>query len=132
MDLYLYWITMPLIRWVILPAKFMILKIFVCRLVLKSTFAMKRYGSINSLLLICSMLALLSCEGLYIPDPIDPRLPKYTENGNDVAGAIINNIYWTSVERIGFQTTSYKPYIITSAITDSLVIQFSGKMSYEY
>jgi hypothetical protein len=78
------------------------------------------------------MLALLSCEGLYIPDPIDPRLPKYTENGNDVAGAFVNKDCWTTVERFGFQTTSYKPYIITSAITDSLVIQFSGKMSYEY
>lgn len=91
---------------------------------------MKRYGSINSLLLICSMIALLSCEGLYIPDPIDPRLPKYTENGNDVAGAIINNIYWTSVEKFGFLTAKDKPYLISSALTDSLVIQFNGTMDY--
>ena len=77
------------------------------------------------------MLGLLSCDGLYIPDPIDPRIPKYTENGSDVAGAIINNICWTSVERFGFLTAKDKPYFISSALTDSLVIQFNGIMGYE-
>jgi hypothetical protein len=36
-----------------------------------------------------------SClEEKFIPDPADPRLPKYTENGNQVGGTLINDVAW--------------------------------------
>lgn len=78
------------------------------------------------------MLTLVSCEGLFIPDPIDPRLPKYTENGNNVAGAFINDESWKSVVSYGFMTASDKPTIITSDINDSLVILFEGNILNHY
>jgi hypothetical protein len=43
------------------------------------------------------LLLLNGCEPVWIPDPIDPRLPKYTENGNGVAGALVNGKLWKAV-----------------------------------
>ena len=36
----------------------------------------------------------IGCKKRFIPDPVDPRLPKYTEDGNQVAGALINETAW--------------------------------------
>jgi hypothetical protein len=33
-------------------------------------------------------------EEKFVPDPSDPRLPKYTESGNQVGGALINDVAW--------------------------------------
>lgn len=33
-------------------------------------------------------------EEEFLPDPADPRLPQYTEDGNQVAGALVNDIAW--------------------------------------
>lgn len=63
---------------------------------------MKKYTSIIKSLLIFVVLVMNSCSGEFIPDPIDPRLPKYTEEGNNVAGAFINDNTWESVVSIGF------------------------------
>jgi hypothetical protein len=42
------------------------------------------------------MVALISCrEGEYFPDPIDPRIIKYTDDGKDAAGALIK---WKTLE----------------------------------
>lgn len=69
-----------------------------------------------------------SCEySVYIPDPIDPRLPKYTEVGNNVAGALINGVLWKSeVKRLTFGTTG-EPQFSYYTASDSLVIRFSGE-----
>lgn len=91
---------------------------------------MKKNDLINRLL-VCSLLTLVACKGVFILDPIEPRLPKYTENGYDVAGAFINNEIWSSVVFYGFLKTSDKPYIIVSAIKDSLTICFDGENNYQ-
>lgn len=40
-------------------------------------------------------LFLYGClEEKFVPDPSDPRLPKYTESGNQVGGALINDVAW--------------------------------------
>ena len=81
----------------------------------------------NIMLYASSIFSIIACEGTFIPDPIDPRLPKYTENGHNVAGAFINNTIWRSKVSIGFpHIADNKPFIILFQDSDSLVICFSG------
>ncbi|MBX2966396.1 MAG: hypothetical protein KF845_09640 [Cyclobacteriaceae bacterium] len=78
------------------------------------------------------LLSFSSCEGLFILDPIDPRLPKYTHAGNSTAGALINNEQWKSVvEWHLFGAPSHKPSFIRYP-NDSLVITFYGTLKSEH
>jgi hypothetical protein len=43
---------------------------------------------------ILSLILMLGCEDVFIPDPINPELPKYTETGLGMAGAYLNNELW--------------------------------------
>ena len=43
-----------------------------------------------------------SCVSDFRPEVIDPRLPDYTEEGLNTAGAYIDGIPWTSQRRISF------------------------------
>ena len=64
----------------------------------------------------------------FIPDPADPRLPKYTECGNEVAGALINNVAWKSEFFVGFDNPSIDPCYLTNYISgDSATIEFVGE-----
>src|SRR6188768_698816 len=70
-----------------------------------------------------------ACESIYIPDPIDPRLPKYTDRGNDVGGALVNGRLWRSVVvHDWFYGSSNMPILYYNADRDSLGIVFKGKM----
>jgi hypothetical protein len=73
-------------------------------------------------------IILTSCEGIFIPDPIDPRLPKYTENGYGTAGAFINDRIWTSQVNYGLLTSFDKPLIKFWQEQDSLRFTFSGNI----
>ena len=44
-------------------------------------------------LMIFSLL-MMSCHGEFKPDPLDPRLPAYSEEGLGSAGAFVNNRVW--------------------------------------
>ncbi|MDE5423114.1 hypothetical protein L3073_12920 [Ancylomarina sp. DW003] len=89
---------------------------------------MKKYVYTNSILIVLACLILSACEGTFIPDPIDPRLPKYTENGYGTAGAFINDRIWTSHVNYGFLTSSDKPMIKVWHEQDSLRFTFSGSI----
>jgi len=52
---------------------------------------MKKLGLKISWLIIFLFMALVSCVEL-IPDPVDPRLPIYSESGKKQSGALIDNI----------------------------------------
>lgn len=41
-----------------------------------------------------SLILMVGCESSFIPDPINPELPKYTEQGLDIAGAYLNDQLW--------------------------------------
>src|SRR6478752_4585042 len=70
---------------------------------------------------------LIACESLYIPDPIDPRLPKYTDRGNDVGGALVNGRLWKSVVTHDWiYGSQYVPTLHYYSDQDSLDIVFSG------
>lgn len=91
---------------------------------------MKKYRvkSVSVLILI----ALFSCEGIFILDPIDPRLPKYTHHGNNVAGALIDGKRWESIVTwIGdIQYTADEP-AFRSYPDGRIEIVFSGNVGSE-
>lgn len=91
-------------------------------------YTMKKFNFISRKLVFLSLLVVTSCEGILILDPIDPRLPKYTETGNNVAGAIINQEIWRSVVSHGFLSESGAPHIAAHTNGDSLVIRFEGEL----
>jgi hypothetical protein len=90
---------------------------------------MKKTRLIVSVLSFASIVVFLTaCSGTFIQDPIDPRLPKYTEEGNDAAGAFVNGEVWRSVVTSGFLNTSNEPSIRSWPKRDSLLITFSGNI----
>ncbi|WP_321317753.1 hypothetical protein [Labilibaculum sp.] len=90
---------------------------------------MKKLHVNNIRLFVCFILIILtSCTSEFVPDPIDPRLPKYTEKGNNAAGAYIGDEIWKSEVYISFPSygNSNRPYIKAWQEQDSLMIVFSG------
>lgn len=86
---------------------------------------MKKFNFTDSLWAVIVCLLFVACEGTFVPDPINPRLPKYTEDGNGVAGALVNNDIWKS--QVEFFIYSYdEPYIIISPEQDNISIKFNG------
>ncbi|HEV8515007.1 MAG TPA: hypothetical protein VGQ59_17120 [Cyclobacteriaceae bacterium] len=49
---------------------------------------------ISYVIILLTSFLLNACSALWIPDPVDPRLPKFTETGNNVAGALVNEKIW--------------------------------------
>jgi hypothetical protein len=82
-------------------------------------------------MLVLTVILITSCNGVFIPDPIDPRLPKYTEEGNNVAGAFIDDDTWKSIVKIGFPQIYDAPLVAVWPARDSLVIRFYGSVSDE-
>lgn len=88
---------------------------------------MKKFNFIkNSKLPVVLFLALNSCIGTFVPDPVDPRIPKYTEDGNNVAGSFINDNIWESIVTTGFFNSNDQPFITAWQENDSLVLRFNG------
>lgn len=54
-----------------------------------------------SMLLFLAVVSLTSCERFY-PDPLDPRLPIYSETGKNQVGAIINGSVYVDYPRPSF------------------------------
>ena len=91
---------------------------------------MKKYDFINySKILVVAFVIFFSCDGTWVQDPIDPRLPKYTELGNNAAGALINDKVWESIIKVDFSDSYYPisnvPFIQKQG-NDSLLIGFFG------
>jgi hypothetical protein len=77
----------------------------------------------------CWLVLFTSCGGNFVVDPIDPRLPMYTEDGNDVAGALINNQKWKSVQSgFGYPKNS-RNADLTIYGSDSAVFTLAGHIS---
>ncbi|MCY1635029.1 hypothetical protein [Marinifilum sp. D737] len=94
---------------------------------------MKKYQLNNFGLFLCFVVLILaSCTAEFVPDPIDPRLPKYTEDGNNVAGAYVGDNIWESSVTIGFPYyASDKPSIKVWQEKDSLRLRFVGNVDKE-
>ncbi|WKN45196.1 hypothetical protein [Tunicatimonas pelagia] len=51
----------------------------------------------SKIIFILVVAALIGCKGEFVPDPVDPRLPRYSEGGKDAAGCFINGNLWRAV-----------------------------------
>ena len=58
------------------------------------------------LLPLCCLLVFAGCEDSFRPDPVDPRLPKYSEEGKNTAGALVNGKVWRAVGNCSFMGCS--------------------------
>jgi hypothetical protein len=87
---------------------------------------MRKYAFINRILISFCLLAIYGCNDKFILDPIDPRLPIYSETGNNTAGALINEQVWKT-ESTSIFFPSYQPYFTAFSNVDSINITFSGK-----
>lgn len=86
----------------------------------------------NSIIWIISLaLLMLSCEDFFIPDPVDPSLPKYTEKGSNFAGAIINDGVWKSHFERYTNGSDDEPIVHYFSFRDSLTVKFVGRISEE-
>lgn len=81
--------------------------------------------SLRTQTLLLILLLTAGCEPDYIPDPVDPRLPEFTEEGNNEAGAFINDDVWRSVESLhGDATQNLLTVFYTDA--DAIDLKFEG------
>ncbi|MFN2430815.1 MAG: hypothetical protein ABR574_12415 [Cryomorphaceae bacterium] len=60
-------------------------------------------------------VVLLGCDPFYYADPVDPRLPEFTADGENKAGAYIDGYAWR---------TSGSPSIVYYSTSDSTVVTF--------
>ena len=88
---------------------------------------MRNFGAIHRIMLGLAVVIFYSCRGIFVPDPIDPQLPKYTEVENNVAGAFIDDGFWKSVIKYGFLTDDDVPNVTAWPLGDSLRISFGGE-----
>lgn len=91
---------------------------------------MKKLSLVCNALCAITLFVLVSCESEFIYDPLDPRLPKYSEDGNNVAGAYFNDAVWRSKVSYNFNWTGDKPYIYSYPNGDSLLFVFEGDKGY--
>ncbi|MCH6200438.1 hypothetical protein MMU07_12685 [Aquiflexum sp. LQ15W] len=83
---------------------------------------MKKSG-FNKGLFFALVIYISSCDG-FVPDPIDPRLPVYSESGKNQAGALINNIPFKDHPRVTVFGSPSGGFILNQADT-TLILQFS-------
>ena len=79
-------------------------------------------------LIICAVLLFVfeSCES-FIPDPVDPRLSKYTEKGLNVSSALINDSVWIAEPAFYFKHgVDPNHYLIYQPDNDTISIQING------
>jgi len=107
-----------------------ILKAWLSLLASKSIYTMKKFSFNHFILKLLAVALLASCEAVFVPDPIDPRLPKYTEDGNDVAGALVDGDIWKNYYKNLF-FTSYYLLQIEAYQPDSLIMFFEGSIQEE-
>jgi len=84
-----------------------------------------------SAVLILVLLKVSGCrEEKFVPDPNDPRLPKYTERGNEVAGALISDMAWKTNFKTFFDAPpGYAFYIYNYPNKDSLIVMILGTIN---
>ncbi len=80
------------------------------------------------LLVIGTFIGMVACDSVFVPDPIDPRIPKYTEKGNNVAGAYVNDCIWKSEKTWVITGFTDAPSFTVWPASNSVVICFTGSV----
>lgn len=95
---------------------------------------MKSSSFLDKIILGVLVMFFYSCNIPFIPDPIDPKLPVYSEFGSELSGAYVNDIIWKSNLETG--SIPYPPIYPSKILVwkqkDSLVLCFQGKISSKY
>jgi len=77
----------------------------------------------GKIILLIAFAIIISCGSIVIPDPLDPRLLRYTDKGNNAAGALVNEDPWISEIKL-FSSSAREVQSFMSG--DSLMISFEG------
>jgi hypothetical protein len=94
--------------------------------------------NLQNVFLILAMALLLSCQiDDFIAEPEDPRMPAYTESGENVAGALIDGQIWTAFSGPEDDyvpvAQNAKMYFYFSPDADSLFLAIqSGRFRHNY
>lgn len=89
---------------------------------------MKSSSFLDKIILGVLLMFFCSCNIPFIPDPIDPKLPVYSEIGSGLSGAYVNGAIWKSdLNRGGVFSPSFPPSKINIwKQKDSLTLYFRG------
>lgn len=82
-----------------------------------------------NLFTVCALTMFSGCgEEIFEPDPRDPRLPKYTEKGNQIGGALINNQPWRTNYKCFFGGCSDAFFLTNYSSGDSISVEMTGQI----
>jgi hypothetical protein len=81
---------------------------------------------VSSICIVILLTTLKSCDETFVPDPQDSRLPKYTETGNKVAGALINDVAWKTNWFVSEAGANRCFYFTNYAQGDSIALHLDG------
>ncbi len=92
--------------------------------------------STKRLILMFMIIGLFAaCEPNWIIDPVNSDLPKYTESGNDVAGALVNDLVWEAFLEGEFDLFSNDqendPYILVDESDGEIELILPGQIGDE-
>jgi len=75
------------------------------------------------------ILFLTACVEIFVPDPVELRIPRYSEKGYQVAGAYVNELAWkTEVFCSIFGGCSIPLRISTNTNSEQLLLNFDGQI----
>ncbi len=90
---------------------------------------MKTVINFLGLFLLAGALSLSGClTENFIPDIDNPNLPKYTEDGNQVGGALVNSVAWKTNYAVNYDGPTSSVFYFTNFVKgDSVTITLGGK-----
>jgi len=71
---------------------------------------------------IITIIIFSACGGEFIPDPLDPRLPRYSEEGKNTAGCFINGEVWRAIGEADSPANSRNQYLQLTFTADNNTI----------
>jgi hypothetical protein len=82
---------------------------------------------LNIIMFASLAVPLTSClQEKFFHDPSDPRLPKFSEEGNQVAGSIVSGEAWKTFYSPGFMGPNRGLFFVNHQKGDSISIHFEG------
>lgn len=89
-------------------------------------------GKIKILIAVSSLIwlaaGLASCLGEFVPDPVNPDLTAYSEDGKNTASALINGEEWNFIGSCGFMSGCDRLIVINEADSNRITMELSGNM----
>lgn len=76
-------------------------------------------------------IILTSCDGKFVPDPIVPVLPKYSAQGYNAAGAMVNGSVWRAISNCGFGGCRNNLNFYSDTDSLGVELRFDGELLHE-